>query len=160
MNSSFWTAPAWADWWTAAVERTRLISRQPQRRSPLTCKPARPPRPAESPESSDFWAATPVSDKIIGKNVPNVWRINEAESGSVANASGNVNFVGFESVTGGTDADRFSVETGGGVTGTLSGGTGIDKLDYSVRSGPVTVNLAASTASGRSRRWSRSSGPR
>src|SRR5262249_20597241 len=44
--------------------------------------------------------------------------------------------------------DTFKFSAGGGVSGTINGGTGVDKLDYTGRGSAVTVNFQTSTAPG------------
>ena len=85
------------------------------------------------------------TDKLIGPNSPNTWAITDEDSGIV---NGNLNYVGFESVTGGNNADVFTIADGGSVSGTLSGGGGSDTLDYTSHSEPAIVNLAMDTATG------------
>ena len=84
-----------------------------------------------------------VNDKLIGPAGPNMWRITEADGGML---NDEVTHLGFESLTGGSGADRFLLAEGGLVSGTLAGGGGGDSLDYSERTSAVTVNLGSGTA--------------
>src|SRR5205823_11798908 len=54
----------------------------------------------------------------------------------------------FENLTGGSQVDVFHVAAGGSVSGTAKGGAEANVLDYTGRSGPVTVNLAALSGTG------------
>ena len=85
------------------------------------------------------------TDTLVGQNVPNLWQINDVDAGTL-NAS--IDFVGFESLTGGTDIDQFVMGPLGQVEGTIKGAGGVDTLDFSQFGGPVTVNLATGSATG------------
>ena len=81
---------------------------------------------------------------------PNQWTITGPD---VGNLDSQFTFNNFENLTGGRGADTFSLLPAGSVSGTINGGPippgamgGLDWLDYSSRLTPVTVNLAAGTA--------------
>jgi Ca2+-binding RTX toxin-like protein len=83
------------------------------------------------------------TDTLVGSNVFNTWRVR------TANNQGTVNGFGFRSVehlTGGTGQDRFLLDNGLGVSGTIHGGGSTDSLDYTAYLTKVEVNLAAGTA--------------
>ena len=57
-------------------------------------------------------------------------------------------FAGFETLIGGTQVDSFAFDGTGSFVGTLDGGAGDDRLDYSGYANPVTVDLHNDTATG------------
>ncbi|MDX1927467.1 MAG: PKD domain-containing protein, partial [Pirellulaceae bacterium] len=84
------------------------------------------------------------SDALIGPDFPSTWNISASNQGSVANAS----FIRVENLTGGSNEDQFRFSATGALSGRIDGGAGIDQLDYSLRTSPLTINLATNTASG------------
>lgn len=84
------------------------------------------------------------SDKIIGPNSATTWTLTGANAGS----AGGTSFSSFENLVGGSGADSFAFQNGGSISGNIDGGTGSNTLDYSASSGPVTVDLQTSTATG------------
>jgi hypothetical protein len=81
-------------------------------------------------------------DTLIGANATNVWTLTSTNIGTV----GGVGFMGFPNLTGGSSTDVFALQPGSSVTGTINGGSGSNWLDYASWTTPVTVNLAAGTA--------------
>ena len=79
----------------------------------------------------------------MGANVANTWALSGAQAGSV---NGTLSFTGMENLTGGTSTDVFQFSDAAGGFGVINGGTGTDTLDYSLVTGPVTVNLQTLTA--------------
>jgi len=59
-----------------------------------------------------------------------------------------VNFNGFASLAGGSSANSFDFLPGGSLSGSISGGTGPNLVNYSRESTSVTVNLATGAATG------------
>lgn len=87
-------------------------------------------------------------DTLFGANSSNNWSITGKNTGTL---NGDFNFTGIENLAGGTSVDIFKLSTGGFQTGTIRGNvdnSGGDWLDYSSFITPVTVNLAAGTATG------------
>ncbi|MDB5357607.1 MAG: hypothetical protein JWN24_4060 [Phycisphaerales bacterium] len=84
------------------------------------------------------------ADTLVGPAGPNVWSITGANAGSV----GPDTFSSFENLTGGPAADTFSFQAGGSVAGNIDGAGGSNTLDYSAATGPVTVNVLTSAATG------------
>jgi uncharacterized repeat protein (TIGR01451 family) len=85
------------------------------------------------------------TDTLIGPDVTNAWVLTAAGAGTLNGAS----FANFENLTGGAGTDTFKLKPAGSVTGTLNGGTGTaDRLDFSLESAAVTVNLQTKTAPG------------
>ena len=82
------------------------------------------------------------SNAIVGPNSDTVWDLTGLNMVSVNGLS----FSGFQNITGGSGADRFVFETGGGVTGSIDGGGGNNTLDYSPYVGDIVVDLALGTA--------------
>jgi len=83
-----------------------------------------------------------LTDTLTGANANQTWSLSGANAGSV----GGVSFSSFEALVGGTANDTFHFAVGASVAGTISGGGGIDKLDYSAWSAAATVNLTTGTA--------------
>ena len=86
-----------------------------------------------------------ATDTLIGADTANTWNI-------TGNNAGNINsivaFTGIENLTGGSDSDNYVLSDGQGVSGTIDGGNGNNKLDYSAYTAGVTINLANNTATG------------
>jgi hypothetical protein len=81
----------------------------------------------------------------------NTWNITGPNNGSITGVfNGSVTtftFTGFQNLTGGTFADTFTFQPGGGIAGTLDGAGGTNALDYSHYTGNITVDLALNLAS-------------
>ncbi|MEW6672879.1 MAG: hypothetical protein AB1427_14330 [Thermodesulfobacteriota bacterium] len=60
------------------------------------------------------------TDTLIGPNVPNTWNITGS---NVGNINGAISFADIANLTGGTDADAFTL-SGGTISGTIAGGGG------------------------------------
>ncbi len=73
----------------------------------------------------------------------NVWNLTGTDSGNV---NGNIVYTNVQNLMGGPGVDDFKMYTAGSLTGTLTGGTGQEWLDYSNFASNITVNLAAGTA--------------
>ncbi|MGO9917135.1 MAG: beta strand repeat-containing protein [Isosphaeraceae bacterium] len=89
-----------------------------------------------------FVGSATIADSLVGANTTNTWSITAADEGTVNSNA----FSGFANLTGGTAADTFAFE-GGGLSGKIDGGGGINTLEYFL-STPVTVNLQTNTATG------------
>ncbi len=83
------------------------------------------------------------TNTLTGANTPNAWQITANNGGNI---NGTVNFASFADLVGGTGNDTFSFANGVSVSGTINGGGGADTLDLSAYTTPVSVNLAAATA--------------
>jgi hypothetical protein len=86
------------------------------------------------------------SNTLIGRNADETWDITNPNDGHMAVAG--VTFWGFQNLIGGADNDTFVFVNGKSVTGTIDGGGGTNKLDYSAYTPAVTVDLATHTATG------------
>ena len=84
------------------------------------------------------------SDTLTGPAGPSVYTLTGLNTGGV----GGDTFSSFENLTGGPAADTFAFQNGGGVSGNIDGGGGVNTLDYSASTGPVTVNLLTGSATG------------
>jgi hypothetical protein len=84
------------------------------------------------------------TNTLVGPNASEAWNLTGTNSGTVAGVS----FSGFENLTGGTGNDLFVFSNGQGVTGTITGGSGTNELDYAAYTTAVTVNLASHTTTG------------
>jgi filamentous hemagglutinin family protein len=84
------------------------------------------------------------ADRISGPNTAGVWTLGGLDEGDLDGTA----FVNVENLTGGTANDRFAfANDAAAVSGTLDGGGGGGNvLDYSGRSAPIVIDLAAGTA--------------
>lgn len=96
-------------------------------------------------------ASTPVTfnggggmDMLIGPNLINTWKITSNNGGKVDVVS----FAGVENLTGGPDNDLFKFSAGKTLAGAIAGGGGTNRLDFSLYTTGVTVNLSTGTATG------------
>src|SRR3989441_1035564 len=88
----------------------------------------------------------PGLDRVRGAEQRNVWRVTSRNSGKL----NGLGFTGIESLTGGSGDDEFVFEEGASLAGTVEGGDGADRLDYSASATAVTVNLGTGEATGTS----------
>jgi len=86
-----------------------------------------------------------INDVFRGGDAVNAWNLTAPGAGNIGGAGSN-DFVNFENLVGGSMADTFAFTDGSSVS-RIAGAGGTDTLDYSAVTAPVTVNLAASTAS-------------
>ncbi|WP_444993987.1 hypothetical protein [Aliikangiella sp. IMCC44359] len=75
---------------------------------------------------------------LIGDNNNNLWQITDVNTGDVEG----VDFSGFSNITAGTGVDTFRFINSGSISGNLDAGDGLDIVDYSLRVGAFTLNLA------------------
>jgi hypothetical protein len=88
-----------------------------------------------------------LADTLIGPKASSTWTLTGAGAGTV----GSFHFSAIANLTGGPGADTFKFMPGGSVAGTIDGGGGSNKLDYSGIGGPIAMTLtgpASGTASG------------
>jgi hypothetical protein len=93
------------------------------------------------------------ADTLIGAEQTNQWTIQGADSGTL---NSSISFSSIENLSGGGDADNFRMLSSGSIAGSIDGGIdretapgagpASDVIDYSLRSGSVSVNLGARTA--------------
>jgi hypothetical protein len=86
------------------------------------------------------------NNTLNGPNLDDSWNITGLNQGNLADGGG-VSFTGFRNLGGGTMQDVFRFQAAGQLTGIINGQGGGDFLNYAAKPGPVTVNLAAGTAS-------------
>jgi acrosin len=89
------------------------------------------------------------SDTLTGEGVASTWTIGATDTYNDGTAT--LTFASYANLQGGSAADTFKFASGGSVSGNVNGGgasSGSDTLDYSALAGPVSVNLANSTATG------------
>ncbi len=84
------------------------------------------------------------SNTVIGPDANTVWTLTGLNMFTVIGLA----FSGFQNITGGSGDDRFVFFPGGSVSGNIDGGGGVNTLDYSHLSTPVTVNLQTSSSTG------------
>ena len=84
------------------------------------------------------------NDTLTGLNASTLWRLTADDTVEVDD----VVFTSMENLVGGTSNDTFAFAPDTVLSGTISGGTGIDSLDYTALSAAVVVDLATGRASG------------
>jgi hypothetical protein len=81
---------------------------------------------------------------LVGPNVDTSWTISGANAGS----TGSFDFSGFQNLQGGTGNNTFFFADGQGVSGTITGGGGVNTLNYYPYRSSVVVDLQTNTATG------------
>jgi hypothetical protein len=81
---------------------------------------------------------------LVGPDAPSVWAV----TGPNAFTVGGITFSAFQSIVGGSGDDRFVIQTGGSLSGSIDGGGGVNTLDYSRYGGDILVDLALHSATG------------
>src|SRR5262249_24860408 len=100
-----------------------------------------PPSSIPFPITIDAGAGT---NTLIGPNIPTTFRITGANAGKVVTVS----FSNFQNLVGGSANATFAFKTGGSLSGSLNGGGGTNRLNYSAFTGDVVVDLPLGTATG------------
>jgi len=77
------------------------------------------------------------TNTLTAPNTTNTWQITAANAGNI----NGITFSGFQNLVGGTGNDTFMFSNGASVSGTINGGGGIDSLNYSAYTTPVSVTL-------------------
>ena len=77
------------------------------------------------------------NNTLTGGNVANTWNITGGNSGTVTGVSGG--FTNIQNLTGGTNLDNFVFGASGSISGLIDGNVGVDSVNYSALSTPVTV---------------------
>jgi hypothetical protein len=85
-----------------------------------------------------------VNDTLDGANLANTWTLRGAGAGNV----NGIAFTGITSLVGNSNTDAFIFKPGGSVSGTVDGGAGSNRLDYSNYGSAITVNLLSNAAPG------------
>ncbi|MHC5537132.1 beta strand repeat-containing protein [Singulisphaera rosea] len=78
------------------------------------------------------------TNSLVGPNANSTWNITSGNAGSL----GNLDFGRIANLTGGTGNDNFVFTNGANLSGTVSGGGGVDTIDDSANSAPLTVQLS------------------
>lgn len=86
-----------------------------------------------------------ATDTLVGPNIDNSWQISGQNAGVV---NSKLAFSAVENLVGGTAGDIFIFGDGKGVSGKINGGGGVNALDYSAYTTPVTVDLGNSLGTG------------
>jgi hypothetical protein len=84
------------------------------------------------------------TDTLTGPNALTVWSITGTNQFTLTGAplvTGPTSFAGIEALTGGTLDDTFAFANGAGVSGTINGGGGTNRAEYTAYTTPVSVNL-------------------
>ncbi|MBL4703688.1 MAG: hypothetical protein JKY54_04155, partial [Flavobacteriales bacterium] len=75
---------------------------------------------------------------LVADNISNTWLITNENEGTVDGVA----FIGFNNLTGGSDIDTFTIQSGGSITGVINGGAGagiIDILDLTAITTDISV---------------------
>jgi hypothetical protein len=80
-----------------------------------------------------------ATSNLIATNNPNTWNLTNSNSGRINN---HLNFRNFQRLTGGNLEDNFIFNDGVRWGGILDGGEGINTLDYSAFTTPLSLELA------------------
>jgi hypothetical protein len=83
------------------------------------------------------------ANTLVGANATTAWSLSGLDSGRV----GSISFTGVQNLLGGSGADTFAFGPGGGLSGTIDGGGGVNTLDYSGYGGSLLVDLPLGLAS-------------
>jgi Ca2+-binding RTX toxin-like protein len=89
-----------------------------------------------------------ATNTLTGANTTNTWNITGKNAGTI---NGSFTFTAFANLTGGSGNDDFVFSNGQGVTGTINGGAGTNRLDYSAYTTGLYVNLHSKVATGTGR---------
>ena len=84
------------------------------------------------------------TDALVGPSIVNTWLLTGPNTGSLNTT---FSFKNFEALTGGTNTDLFKPSSSTVFLGNLSGGSGVDTLDYTTFITAVKVNLTTSIVS-------------
>ena len=84
------------------------------------------------------------TDALVGPSIVNTWLLTGPNTGSLNTT---FSFKNFEALTGGTNTDLFKPSSSTVFLGNLSGGSGVDTLNYGTFISAVTVNLTTSIVS-------------
>ncbi len=93
-------------------------------------------------------------DTITGDNNDDSFTVAGTNSGFIATILPN-GFSNIENLAGGTGNNTFAFVNGGSIAGNLFGGSGTNTIADSYYGSPITVNLAAKTATGISGTWAK-----
>ena len=93
----------------------------------------------------DFVGGNNTADSLTGADVTQTWTIDGLNSGNIG---GTLTFTGFEGLTGGNLNDVFAMVDGGSIGSIAGGGGTTNSLDYSARTGAVSVNFGTGVATG------------
>ena len=83
-----------------------------------------------------------AADTLTGPAAGGTWTISALNGGSLMGTA----FTGMENLVGGNGPNTFAINDGFGITGSLTGGSATNTLDYSAYTGAVAFNLALGTA--------------
>jgi len=84
-------------------------------------------------------------DTLTGPNASTTWTVSGSNAGSVVVGPSAIAFSGIENVTGGTLNDQFLFTASGALTGTLTGGSGVDVIDLSAIATGIDLQLGTNT---------------
>ncbi|MDR3477403.1 MAG: filamentous hemagglutinin N-terminal domain-containing protein [Gammaproteobacteria bacterium] len=89
--------------------------------------------------SGSITGGSGLNNTLVGDNVNDTFNITGTNSGTVTDVFGN--FSQIQNLVGGNLGNTFVFSNNAGVTGTITGGTSADTLDYSAYTTPVNVSL-------------------
>ncbi len=88
----------------------------------------------------EHFAGNTTDSTLIGEDNANTWEITAAKAGNV----GGITFTGFTTLMGGTANDEYTFRVTPAVAAmTIDAGTGVDRVDLSTVTDPVSVQLGA-----------------
>jgi RTX calcium-binding nonapeptide repeat (4 copies) len=82
------------------------------------------------------------TNTLVGPDVASTFTISSFNGGTV----GNVTFSSVQNLIGGAGNDTFVFRTGGSLAGSINGGAGTNRLDYSAYVGDIVVNMPLNKA--------------
>lgn len=85
------------------------------------------------------------SDFLASNAIPTTWRVTADNAGTINN---NITFKSVENLYGSDEDDTFVFSKGASLAGSVTGGGGVNTLDYSAFTTDVTVNLVLHAATG------------
>ncbi len=83
-------------------------------------------------------------DTLAAANGANTWQVNGGNSGSL----NGISFLAIENLNGGMGVDTLQIQPGGNLSGTFSGGGGLDVLSHALYTNNASVNLLTLAATG------------
>jgi hypothetical protein len=95
-----------------------------------------------------FSGPTGLVNTLIGPYAASTYQISNADTIETIGKGSELYFTSFGSITAGPNNDTFTFTNGATLSGSIQGGGGTDKLDYSACTTGVTVNLQLHTATG------------
>ncbi len=87
-------------------------------------------------------------DSLVGGSGADTFTLTGTDSGTMDKLTTGNTWAEIENLSGGDGDNTFAVETGGEISGSLTGGVGTSTMDYSARSDSLSVTFTGSSAEG------------